>query len=313
VDQGKFFGSDGHIRRDPDVVRELIEEARSDRRLGEIVASLDDTPAGFGAFGVLLAGQTHDGATVVVKVNAQPIERAWLAALDVADPGVVPHVVGQGDGLASLPLGWLAMERLTHQPPGMGAAEWYPPLLRATDRWQAAAASIEALPVVETIDDDWMARWLDGALALSDDAQLRRLRERFSDDWAWVVDQCPVASCHGDVHFFNAGSRSGSPAEPLVLFDPIPRLAPWAYDAANTHALTNYHLVANGGPSLPEQAAILRRARGLQVPDRPAMQRASTLLCAWLAVCWSLWLFRFAPERRTPAMSYVERALELDR
>jgi hypothetical protein len=313
VDRGSFFRSDGHIRRDADVVATLVEAARSDKRLAEVVTTIDDTPAGFGAFGVLLAGQTHGGDAVVVKVNAQPTERAWLTALDTADPGVVPYVVAQGNALASLPLGWLAMERLGHQPPGMGAAEWYPPLLRGADRWQAAAATIDELAVVETIDGAWIARWLDEALGVSGDAHLRRLRDRFSEDWAWVVGQCPVVPCHGDIHFFNAGSRGGSAEEALVLFDPIPRLAPWAYDAANTHALTNYHLFAAGGPSLVEQAAILRGARGLEVPDRPTMQRVSTLLCSWLAVCWSVWFSQLAPERRATAMDYVERAVILDR
>ncbi|HUR17000.1 MAG TPA: hypothetical protein VMZ33_06920, partial [Candidatus Limnocylindrales bacterium] len=308
-----FFGSDGHIRRDADVVATLVEAARSDPRLGEVVATIDDIPAGFGAFGVLLAGQTHSRSDIVVKVNAQPIERAWLTALDLVDPGVVPHVVAQGDVLAALPLGWLAMERLGHQPPGMGAAEWYPPLLRGTDRWQAAAVSIDDLPVVETIDDAWISRWLDVALADSADAHLRRLRDRFQEDWAWVVDQCPVVPCHGDVHFFNAGSRSGSADEPLVLFDPIPRLAPWAYDAANTQALTNYHRFADGRPSLVEQAAVLRGARGLDVPDGPTMQRVSALLCAWLAVCWSVWFSQVAPELRGTAMDYVKRAVAIDR
>jgi hypothetical protein len=218
-------------------------------------------------------------------------------------------VVGQGDDLSSLPLGWLAMERLDHQPPGMGAAEWYPPLVRATDRWHAAAASLEGLAVVERIDESWIARSLDAALAISADGPLRRLRDRLPEDWAWVVDQCPVVACHGDVHFFNAGSRSGSTAEPLVLFDPIPRMAPWAYDAANTQALTNYRRFAGAGPSLPEQAATLRAARGWEVPDPPTMQRVSALLCAWLAVSWSLWLFQFAPERRAGALEDVERAL----
>lgn len=195
VDNADFFGGDGYIRRDPDVV---VEAARSDPRLGEAVATIAEIPAGFGAFGVLLAGQTHSRSHLVVKVNAQPIERAWLTALDLVDPGVVPHVVAQGDVLAALPLGWLAMERLAHQPPGMGAAEWYPPLLRGADRWQAAAVSIDDLPVVETIDDAWIARWLDVALAVSADAHLRRLRDRLPEDWAWVVEQCPMVPCHGD-------------------------------------------------------------------------------------------------------------------
>jgi hypothetical protein len=306
------IGPDGRIRTDPDAIAIFVAEARRDPGVAAVVESIDDAPVGFGFFGVLLHGRLHaDGREVVVKVNAQMDERTWLPAVDRVAPGVVPAMFGDGDRLGDLELGWLCTELLPHQPPGLGGQEWYGPLLLAAARWHDATSRLDLIPT-EVIDDRWLRVWLDAIVETEPTPALRRLRARFDADWAWIQGLFEPARCHGDLHFFNAGSRASTPPESLVLFDPIPRLAPWPYDAATCHTLTNFHKIQGNGPSLVERFAELRRSQGLPTPEAPDVDRVSRLFCAWLAIMWQTRFNDSQPDRAATIARYVEAALEVD-
>lgn len=306
----ELIGAGGRIRRDQEAVAACVTEARRDGALAVIVSSIDDVPVGFGHFGVLLRGRlASDGFEVVVKVNAQADERRWLAAVDAAGTGVVPRVFGDGDRLGDLDVGWLCMEWLPYAPPEYGAAEWYPPVLRAAADWHDAARSIELAPP-EVVDSEWFRFWLDAGLDYEPSPDLRLLRARFDEDWAWVDETCDRERCHGDVHFSNAGCRSSTLPARLVLFDPMPGLAPWPYDAARCQTLTNFQKIQETGPSLVQQFAEIRRERGLPTPNGRDVDRLSRLFCGWLAVMWRTLFRELQPDRAETVGGYVAAALQ---
>jgi hypothetical protein len=305
-----LIGPDGRIRSDDEALEEVTRALSSDAEVASIVQDIGSRHDAKGAFGLLIPARLRtDGRDVLIKVNATEHERRWLAAIAEVDPSVVPATFGDGPGFGDVSLGWMVVERLPFQPPGFGAPEWYRPLVRASFLWRAAGARVTAEPL-HAIDGPWLTNWLDQAVVLDATDDLRVLRDRFDDDWAWAREVCgPDEPAHGDVHFFNAGSREPGVPEALVLFDPIPRSAPWPYDAANCETLTNYAEVAPGREPLVVTAARDRRERGLPVPDADGVGRLSRLWCAWLAVMWRVLFQRFAPERIDLAARYVERAV----
>ncbi|MEN3273526.1 MAG: hypothetical protein V7636_2287, partial [Actinomycetota bacterium] len=282
---------DGRIRRDDEAVAAFVAAARADSVLGDLVERIESAPLAIGTDGVLLRGTLRArGRSVVVKLNAQPGERAWLPAVGAVDHGIVPAVFGSGDRVDVLELPWLCMEHLPTQPPGFAGPEWYDSLMAATVRWHAAAAHVALPPAVE-IDVEWVRFWLDAGLDLDPSDDLRRLRDRLDEDWAVVSSMCDVAIAHGDVHFFNAGSRDSGAPEELVLFDPHAWRAPWPFDGAYCETLTHLGLKPGHGAPLVERMARLRRDCDLPTPDPPDVDRVSRLMCAWLAVMWRA-LFR---------------------
>jgi hypothetical protein len=294
----------GGIRDDKDAIARVASALRADAAVTALVDEIGDSPAARGAFGLLFpATLRSSGEGVLIKVNANAYERAWMRAIHDVDPEVGPAVHGSGEVIGDLRVTWLALERLPYQPPGFGGPEWYAPLMRAAFRWQDAAATIDLEPV-HAIGDQLVRTWIDDAISLDGTRELHQLRNRFDDDWAWIDASCPMQVSHGDVHFFNAGSRTDGIPETLVLFDPIPRLAPWPYDVANCHVLTNYA----GDVPLVAFAAAHRRAKGLPTPADPDVDRISALWCAWLAVMWRVLFREVQPGRRESAAAYVERA-----
>ena len=300
-----LLGPDGRIRQDDEAIALVAAALRRDERVNAIVRDVGSRPVARGFSGSCFPAVVRDtGADALIKVNAAPYELEWLPAIHAVDPQITPAVFGSGESVGGHAICWIAMEHLPFVPPGFGGPEWYGPLLRAAFRWQDAASSLDLEPV-HAIDAAWISSWIDAAIELDRSAEVMRLRERFDEDWAWVSDVCPSCVHHGDVHFFNAGSRAPGVPDTLVLFDPIPRSAPWPFDAANCHALTNYA----GDRPLVHFAAEHRRSRGLPTPDEADVERVSTLFCAWLAVMWRA-LFRETQEdRRTSAAAHVERAL----
>lgn len=290
---------------DEKAVARIVDALQRDGAVLDVVDEIGDGPAARGAFGLLFpARRRRTGERVLIKVNAAPWEAAWLPAIYEVDPDISPAVFSSGQSIDGLRMPWVVIERLAYAPPGLGGPEWYPPLLRAAFRWQEAAARVDLEPVHD-IDRELVASWIDDAIELDGTADLRRLRERFDRDWDWVEATCPGQIHHGDVHFFDAGSRTAGVPHTLVLFDPIPRRAPWPYDAANCHTLTNY----SGDVPLVRLAADRRRERGLPTPTDEDVDRVSALFCAWLAVMWRALFRDVQPDRSRSAPVHVRRAL----
>ena len=297
---------DGMIRRDEAALGIVSAALRRDPAITELVDDIGSEPVAPGSFGLLMpASLRRTGEDVLVKVNANEHERRWLPAIGAIDPQIVPEVHGDGEHIDDVALGWMVMERLPHTPPGFGAPEWYAPLLNGAFRWHEAARRV-ALPPWHDIDGPWLRSWIDQAAAADRDVDMGHLLDRFDRDWAWVCDVCgAMQPAHGDVHFFNAGSREPGLPDALVLFDPIPRAAHWPYDFANSQTLTN----REDEPPLVVLAAHARRAHGLPTPDDGDVERLSALFCAWLSVMWHVMFKDVAPQRRASAARYVDQAL----
>jgi hypothetical protein len=301
---------DGRIRTDDDALDAVASALRREPSITRLVDEIGSRPVAPGSFGLLMPARLRaTGADVLVKVNANEHERRWLPAIGEVDPGVAPVVHGAGERINDVPLGWLVLERLPYQPPGFGGPEWYGALVHGALRWQDAARRVVMDPW-HAIDGPWLTMWMDQLLGTDPSPDVSRLRERFDDDWAWICDVCgPMEPAHGDVHFFNAGSREPGVPDALVLFDPIPRAAHWPFDVANCETLTNYQDTVPDGEPLVAIAARDRRARGLPTPDEADVLRASDLFCAWLSVMWRTHLRTYEPDRRGSSDRYVQRAL----
>lgn len=303
-----LFQADGRIRRDDEALAAFVAAARTDSALDDLVDGIEDAPVAIGTDGVLLRGRLRtSGQPVVVKLNAQPGERAWLPAVGAVDPSIVPAVFGSGEVIDALALPWLCMELLPAGPPGFAGPEWYDPLMAAAVRWQSAAAQVSLPPAVE-IDVEWFRFWLDAGLDFDPSDELRRLRQRLDEDWAFIESTFDAAIAHGDVHFFNAGSRDSLP-DAFVLFDPHAWRAPWPFDGAYCETLTHLRLKPDHAPPLVERLAALRRQQGLPTPVPDDVDRASRLMCAWLAVMWRSLFRDAAPERQATTNAYLAAAV----
>jgi hypothetical protein len=301
---------EGGIRTDHEALSIVTSALKSEPAVNDVVIDIRPRHVAKGAFGLLVPARLRtDGTDVLIKINATDYEIRWLEAIGAIDPEAAPAVFGSGQSFGDVGLGWMVMERLPHQPPGFGGPEWYGPLLAGAFRWQDAARQVTLNPLHE-IDGEWLRGSIEQAVELDGTSELRRLRDRFDDDWGRTCELCgPPEPAHGDVHFFNAGSRTAGVPQALVLFDPIPRLARWPFDAANCQTLTNYRSVDRERPPLVVAAARHRRDLGLATPDDRHIEVVSDFYCAWLSVMWRVHFRAFAPERAAFAAEYVARAV----
>jgi hypothetical protein len=297
---------DGQIRRDEQTVELVAAAIVRDVDLGPLVELAPERVIPAASFGLLFPARWRgSGDDVYVKINANEHERAWLSAIGDVDPDVAPRVYATGECVDDITLPWMVLERLPYLPPGFGGPEWYAPLVRASFRWNAAARSVDLEPW-HAIDGPWLNGWFDQLIAAHSTPAVERLRDRFDDDWKWVAEACgAMEPAHGDVHFFNSGSRRPGLPEALMLFDPIPRAAHWPYDVANCQTLTNYA----GETPLVVLAARDRRDRGLPTPDDAEIERLSDFFCAWLSVMWRVIFRERAPERVASSEEYIVNAL----
>ncbi|GAA5005368.1 hypothetical protein GCM10023317_39900 [Actinopolymorpha pittospori] len=75
---------------------------------------------------------------------------------------------------------------------------------------------------------------------------------------------------------------SDIPRGPLLLIDPIPRTANWAWDAAYAQMTSGIE----GTPRLVPILAEARRSLGLPTGDPAALERLETILLAWSSMMW---------------------------
>jgi hypothetical protein len=97
----------------------------------------------------------------------------------------------------------------------------------------------------------------------------------------------------GDLTTGNALCRTAPPAgERILLIDPIPRVAPWAWDAAYCQALCSSTDVR-----MVQRMAEFRRRHGLHAPTGAELERLAAVMLAWLGALW----WGIAPWRREDA------------
>jgi hypothetical protein len=238
--------------------------------------------------------------SVFVKLNATAIERAWMSVLSRRAPGLVPHVYASGGRIGDVDVGWLVLQRTPyHFDPG--SADDCRKLMRAAARFQQVARDIDDV-TYGPIDAAFFEWCMPEAIKADCPGPGAEILARLHRDIRWVDEQSPRVRCHGDLHFANAVSEV--PAGPLLLIDPTPRTAHWAWDAAYAQMLSgNEHT-----PRLIPLLARSRHSRGLPTADPATLQRLETTLLAWSSMLW--WAIK--PTRRDDPWfaAQVERNLQ---
>jgi hypothetical protein len=225
------------------------------------------------------------GESVAVKLNATAIELDWMLEVSRRAPGLVPHVYASGRRLGDVEMSWLVLRRAPHHF-DPGSPDACRRLMLAATRFQQVARDIDATtyPPVDAAFFEWCMPEAIKADCPAGEDVLARLHQ----DMRWVDEQSPRVRCHGDVHFDNALSeiRGG----PLLLIDPMPRTANWAWDAAYAQMFSGN----DGTPRLVPLLAEARRSLGLPIGEPAALRRLETILLAWSSMLW--WAIK--PARR---------------
>ena len=194
--------------------------------------------------------------------------------------------VGRRSG-ATTCAGWL--ERLPYRLSGAWGDRLYDLLAEAAVRFQAAARALDHR-FVWVVCLHFTAESLRHGQREGCPGPVDRVLARLEADWAWLASVCGLAVCFGDLTTGNALCRDAAPGgEHAFLIDPVPRIAPWAWDGAYCQAIA-----AESDVRMIARMARFRRERGLHTPGDADLQRASTLLLAWLGAMW----WGIAPWRR---------------
>ena len=218
------------------------------------------------------------GESVVVKLNATAIELDWMSVVSRRAPGLVPHVYASGRRLGDVDVGWLVMRRASHHIDS-GSHDDCRNLMLAAARFQQVARNIDTT-TYDPIDASFFEWCMPEAIKADCPGPGEDVLTRLPHDISWVDDQSPRVRCHGDVHVDNAVSEA--PGGPLLLIDPTPRTANWAWDAAYAQTLSG----KEGTPRLVPLLADARRSLGLPTGDPPALDRLETILLAWSSMLW---------------------------
>lgn len=237
--------------------------------------------------------------SVVVKLNATAIELDWTLEVSRRAPGLMPHVYANGRRLGDVDVGWLVLRRAPHHIDS-GSPDDGRRLMVAAARFQQVARDIEATtyPPVDAAFFEWcMPEAIKAGCPAGEDV-LARLHQ----DLAWLDDQSRRVRCHGDVHFDNALSEIEG--GPLLLIDPSPRTAHWAWDAAYAQTLSG----KDGTPGLIPFLAEARRSLGLPTGDPATFDRLETILLAWSSMLW--WAIKPARRNDPWFAAHAKRNLE---
>lgn len=242
-----------------------------------------------------------DGTSVLVKINITARERFWMAAASAATTGLVPRVLASDTSLGDLDVAWLVLERLPYvYDPAWGAAG-FSALLAAAARFQVFAAGVDT-PLVYEEGAGTIRHWALGGREVCAEAEV--LLRHLDADWAWVTGVAAPEVMFGDLHFGNAVFRAPPPGLTALLFDPIPRRQPWAFEPA-------YFEVVCGGSGLVAEMAAIRAGQGRPTCGPDEAGRLGALFCAWMALL--SWSIHPDEVRRARLAEYVTAAAGLDR
>ena len=267
---------DGDRLKDmPEVTNHLHEQLAREPALEALDDIRYEMRANMGVFFAAVWAPT--GAPVVVKLNASAIEREWLPEVSDRAADLVPHVYASGGRLGSAEVGWLVLQRAPHhfEPSSQDDCRT---LMYAAARFQQVACDIDA--TTYPIDAAFFETYLPDAVSAGCPGPAAEVLSRLHQDLGWMDDRFPRVRCHGDVHFGNAVSEL--PGGPVLLVDPIPRTANWAWDAA-------YAQLTSGGVATPRLVPLLaeaRRSLGLPTGDPAAVEQLETVLLAWSSMLW---------------------------
>jgi hypothetical protein len=219
------------------------------------------------------AARWHPGnVPVLIKLNVTAHELYWMATISDRADDIVAKVFASGEHLGDIDVRWLVLERLPHHP-----GREYPALLDAAVRFQREARQVKTDLVYA--EDLGTMRALVAGHAAEAPGPARILTEHLEEDWVWLTSTIEREVCFGDLHFGNVASRAAPSRPELRLFDPIPRLQPWIFDAAYCEVITR-------GSGLVPLMATIRDSYGMSTGRPDVLDRAGTLFLGWMAIMW---------------------------
>lgn len=289
---------DGERLRDtPDVTEFLHEQLEREISLAGLAEIRFEQRTNMGVF--FSAVWVPTGEPVVVKLNASAIERDWMSEVSRRTSGLVPPVYAGGPRLRDVDVGWLVLRRTPHQFDS-GSVDDCRKLMLAAARFQQVACDIDA--TTYPIDAAFFQWCMPDAIRANCPGPGGDVLARLDEDRRWMDEQFPRVRCHGDVHFANAVSEV--PGGKLLLIDPIPRTANWAWDAAYAQLTSG----KEGTPRLVPLLAESRRSLGLPTGGPATLERLETILLAWSSMLW----WAIIPFRRSDPwwVQQVEHNLE---
>jgi hypothetical protein len=240
------------------------------------------------------------GMPAFVKLNISPWELYWMRALGAHAPDLAPRVLASGEQLGGYELRWLVLEKVPYRLSQAWGERTYDLLAEAAVRFHMAAQSIDRrFTGIECLDAT--QRWIELGLREGCPGPLIRVLERLQHDWDWVTITCGLEVCFGDLTPVNALCHTPPPdGECALLIDPIPRVAPWAWDAAYCQTIS-----ANSDVRMVHRMAEIRRQCGLHAPEGPDLDRLAVIMLAWLSALW----WGIAPWRHNdlPWRAQIER------
>ena len=247
----------------------------------------------------------------IVKVGLSDAERYYHEQTYLRAADFVPRVFEAGH--LEEEINWVAFERIPWGPLGpLYQGREFDYLIDAGVRFQSIARDIEPRHL-RTVTLASLRRAIELGSKGGAPGPVDAILERLEPSWQSVVASCGTEVCHGDLHLGNGLTRVRPPSGPVVLIDFSPVRQPWCFDAAYLEALNS------GDPSRPNAVGIVartagrRRAMGLSVPDRSAVERASALALGWFAIShWSNDRDRQLPTYREWATRAVRAAAAVD-
>lgn len=284
---------------------ELIATLAADPRTAGRLAEVQREPGFDQAASTFFSATWADTRMpTIVKLNVSPQELHWMRSLGEQTTNLVPQVLASGETLGHHDVRWLVLERLPHRLSGAWGDRLYDLLAEAAVRFQTAARALDQRFVyVECFHST--ADWLRRGQREGCPGPVETVLARLAADWTWLISVCGLEVCFGDLTTGNALCREAPPGgEHALLIDPIPRVAPWAWDGAYCQAIA-----AESDVQLIARMARLRRERGLHTPDDADLQRVSALLLAWLGAMW----WGIAPWRRAYPdwVAQIQRYIEM--
>jgi hypothetical protein len=247
-----------------------------------------------------------DGREVILKLDVSERALYWTRTLSEHCPTISPKLIASGDQLGDLDVRWVVMERL-EAPPDF--AEQLVDAVTASVAVHLAGPRVN-LSMAYDVGQAAIRGWLQRAAADSAPMGTSQLLDSLETDWLWLDSRCASSLAFGDLHAGNVMARDDGS---VVLIDPIPRVAPWMFDAAYAQVIS-----ATPTSQLCSSVAQARQAVGLPVLSGPDLSRAESLFLGWMAALW--WgngagqaLRQSSPAWTSQAMGYITAAAALPR
>lgn len=298
----------------PGVAAALMEAFENDPQTAGQFAGLRYTPPPeYTSHVFLFATWVPTGTPVMVKLLADPNEQYWMTAIGKQSPGLTPRVFASGEHIGAYPVRWMVLEQIPYALSHDWGDRMYDLLAQAAVDFQTAARAIDQR-YVSLVSYQATCATLQRGLREGCPGPVQHILDRLARDWIWVNEQCGLEVCFGDLTMGNACAPTppaGVPSpgrERIMLIDPIPRIAPWAWDAAYCQTLD-----ANKDVRMIQSMAEARRARGLPVPEPPVVDRLAAILLAWLGAhrWWNTAFRREDPDWCDQIQQYIETAATL--